>query len=129
MVSIKSIFIGVITLFCFSQIAAQPLKSFNTNPEIFIKELEQYIETADKKVAKELLNEFEPIWKTKLSSTQQQIIIVTSNAMLKKRYSAIPNFKEYIDCISAFANSEKTPQQFIDWNMTLEKYMVKATAG
>ena len=104
MSTIRIIFIGISTLFCFGKIAAQPLKTFNASPEVFIKELEQYIETADKKVAKELINAFEPIWKTKLSTSQQQTIIVTSNAMLKKRFSAIPNFKEYVDCIIAFAN-------------------------
>ena len=129
MSTIRIIFIGISTLFCFGKIAAQPLKTFNASPEVFIKELEQYIETADKKVAKELINAFEPIWKTKLSTSQQQTIIVTSNAMLKKRFSAIPNFKEYVDCIIAFANSDKTSQQFIDWHMTLDKYMVKANAG
>jgi hypothetical protein len=129
MSTIRIIFIGIISLFCFGKIAAQPLKSFSASPEIFIKELEQYIESADKKVAKELINSFEPFWKTKLSAMQQQSIIVTSNAMLKKRYSAIPNFKEYIDCVIAFANSDKSAQQFNDWNFTLEKYMVKANAG
>jgi hypothetical protein len=129
MFSFKRICIGIITLFSIIQASAQPLKSFNTTPEVFIKELEQYIESADKKVAKELINDFEPIWKTKFTASQQSSIINISNAMLKKRYSAIPNFKDYIDCLIAFANSDKTTQQFNDWNMTVEKYIPKATAG
>jgi len=118
-----------IALFLGIQLNAQQIKSFSTNPEQFLKELETHMETADKNVAKELMELFEPIWLTKFNAAQQATIVATANAMLKKRMNAIPNFKDYFKCLIAFDQGGKSIQQFNDWHVTLEKTIPKLTAG
>ncbi len=108
---------------------AQPMKSFSTSPEVFLKEVETQLETADKSAAKDLLELFEPVWLTKFSSAQQQTVIATCNAMLKKRMNAIPNFRDYYRCLIAFDQGSKSIQQFNDWHSTLDKTIPKLTAG
>jgi hypothetical protein len=108
---------------------AQPVKSFSGNSVSFIKELETYIEAADKKTSKELSEKLKPVWETILSEPQKQQIITTANAMLKKRMNAIPNFRDYFYCILAFQEGGKSDQQFTDWHATLTKAIPKLSSG
>ncbi len=116
-------------IFCVGSVWAQPVKSFSGSSVAFVKELETYIEAADKKTAKELTEKLKPIWETTLSESQKQEIITTANAMLKKRMNAIPNFRDYFYCILAFNEGGKSGQQFSDWHVTLAKAIPKLSSG
>ena len=127
----KSYKILVIFLFLFQvgSLIAQPMKSFSGTGEVFLKDLESFMEAADKKATNDLLDVFEPIWLTKLNSAQQQTVVTVANAMLKKRMTAFPNFKNYIRCLIAWDEGKKSVQQFNDWHSTLEKTVTKLTSG
>ena len=107
----------------------QALKTFSIAPEAYLKEMQNFIESADRQQGKELGEAFEKQWLTKLTSTQQQTIIALSNSMLKKRMNAIPNFRDYYKCILAFGGSNKTAQQFDDLHKMLEQSIAKLTSG
>lgn len=127
----KSYKILVIFLFLFQvgSLIAQPMKSFSGTGEVFLKDLESFMEAADKKATNELLDVFEPIWLTKFNGAQQQTVVTVANAMLKKRMTAFPNFKNYIRCLIAWDEGKKSVQQFNDWHSTLEKTVTKLTSG
>ena len=87
----------LIILLIFNSLIAvsQPLKSFSTDPVQFFKEFDSFITSADKQQGKEIVDQFEKIWLTKFDASTQQTVIATSNSMLKKRMTAIPNFRNY----------------------------------
>jgi hypothetical protein len=108
---------------------SQPLKSFSTDPAQFFKEFDSFLTTADKQQGKEIVNQFEKIWLTKFNSSTQQSVIATSNAMLKKRMTAIPNFRDYFQCLIAYSESNKPLDLYNDWNQQLNLLISKITAG
>ena len=108
---------------------AQPIKSFSTEPVQFIKDIETYISAADKQQAKLLIDQLEPFWETKFSAGVKTTIIATSNAMLKKRMNAIPNFRDYFQCIIAYGESGKSADLFNAWNTQVNQLIPKITAG
>ena len=75
------------------------------------------------------MNQFEKIWLTKFNATTQQTVIATSNAMLKKRMTAIPNFRDYFQCLIAYSESDKSLDLYNDWNLQLNQLVSKITAG
>ncbi|MFM2285644.1 MAG: hypothetical protein RLZZ543_1141, partial [Bacteroidota bacterium] len=108
---------------------SQPIKSFSTEPVQFLKDIETYISAADKQQAKLLIDQLEPAWKTKFSPAVQQTIMATSSAMLKKRMNAIPNFRDYFQCIIAYSESGKNVDYFNNWHTQLNTLITKITAG
>lgn len=112
-----------------SPLFSQPLKSFSPSGEAFLKELSSFMEAADKKATKELMEKFEPLWMTRFTAGQQQSVSTTANAMLKKRMAAFPNFANYLRGLIAWDEGKKSVQQFSDWHMTLDKSILKFTTG
>jgi hypothetical protein len=108
---------------------SQPLKSFSTDPVQFFKEFDSFITSADKQQGKEIVDKFEKIWQTKFNSSTQQTVIATSNAMLKKRMTAIPNFRDYFQCLIAYSESNKPLDLYNDWNQQVNLLITKITAG
>ena len=113
----------IIILLIFNSLIAvsQPLKSFSTDPAQFFKEFDSFLTSADKQQGKEIVNQFEKIWLTKFNATTQQTVIATSNAMLKKRMTAIPNFRDYFQCLIAYSESNKPLDLYNDWNQQLNQ--------
>lgn len=109
--------------------AAQALKSFSNEPEAYFKEMKTLMESADKKGGKELAEQFEEIWLTSFSSPRRARVVALSNAMLKKRMNAIPNFRDYYLILIAFQSSNKSEQQFNDMHDMLEKAVLSLTSG
>jgi hypothetical protein len=120
-----SLFFFTITSISFGQ----TIKSFSQNPAEFFADFSKFMETADKKAAKELLERFEPIWMSKLNGSQQVAVIGIANGMLKKRMTAFPNFNNYILTILCWSEGNKSIQQFLDWHECAGKTMAKATTG
>jgi len=121
----------IIIFMIFNSLVAlsQPLKSFSTDPAQFFKEFDTFLTLADKQQGKEIVNQFEKIWLTKFNATTQQTVIATSNAMLKKRMTAIPNFRDYFQCLIAYSESNKPIDLYNDWNQQLNQLVSKITAG
>jgi len=87
------------------------------------------MESADKKATKELMDKFEPLWQSKLTPTQQSSVIAQANAMLKKRMTAFPNYKNYLRCLIAWSEANKSAEQFNGWHEGLGKCITKLTTG
>jgi hypothetical protein len=127
MIKSKSLFCLLPVMFCWTCLFAQPGKTFSGGGETFLKEMEAFIETVDKKVAKELLDQFEPIWIEQYSAPQQEQVLAIANTMAKRRMAAIPNFRDYLQTLMGFAVSGKSPDVFSDWMSTLEKAVSKGS--
>ncbi|MCB0819265.1 MAG: hypothetical protein KDC13_01485 [Bacteroidetes bacterium] len=119
----------IIFTLTFSVASAQPLKSFSNEPEVYFKEMKTLMESADKKGGKELAENFEDMWLLSYTQARRARVIALSNAMLKKRMNAIPNFRDYYQILLAFQNSNKTEQQFNDMHDMLEKSVTSMTSG
>ena len=68
---------------------------------------------------------FELVWTAgKFNADQQQSIYKTSNAMLRKRMKAFPDFKNYILALTSFASSTQSAQSFSAWQISLDKLLL-----
>ncbi len=106
-------------------LAQTALKSFSADPQKYPTELQNFLEDADKKEAQKLMEEFNLIWTSgKFSSQQQELIYKTSNAMLKKRLKAIPDFFNYASALISFTKSSQTASSFAAWQASLEKLLL-----
>ena len=115
----------IVIIFLFSSIIslAQAPKSFSSDATKYISELQAFMESNNKKEGQELMASFTPVWSGKFSPDMQQTVINTSNGMLKKRMKAFPDFKEYINALSAFAMSNQAASNFTGWHKSLEKML------
>lgn len=104
---------------------AQTLKSFSTDPSGFLVDLKSFFEETNKKEAEKIMDEFKPVYLGKLNADQQQMVIKTCNAMLKKRMKAFPDFAVYTGVLTAFTASGKDAKTFSDWHSTFEKSIAK----
>ena len=57
----------------------------------------------------------------KFSTAQQQSVIKTCNAMLKKRMKAFPDFRNYLVALISFSNSTQPQESFMSWQTSIEK--------
>lgn len=106
---------------------AQQAKTFSGNGETFLKEMKAYLEAADKKLAKELIDEFESIWLKQFSANEQDQVLGIANTMAKRRMAAIPNFRDFLHSLIGFSVSEQSEQVFNEWMLTLEKAVAKGS--
>lgn len=115
-----------LNIFCISQSAfSQTIKNFTTDPQKFVEEMQKFLEETDKKEAGKIMDEFIPLWTGgKFSPQQQDGIYKTSNAMLRKRMKAFPDFKNYILALTSFAKSTQSQSSFTSWQSGLEKLLL-----
>ncbi|MEO0311342.1 MAG: hypothetical protein RIQ89_999, partial [Bacteroidota bacterium] len=79
---------------------------------------------SDKKAAGEVMDKLEPVWKTKLTDAQKEAIYKTSNAMLKKRIKAFPDFASYYNCVTTLANGNFPANVYADWQSNIDKVLI-----
>ncbi|MEO5570999.1 MAG: hypothetical protein ABIT08_05830 [Bacteroidia bacterium] len=121
---LKTCFISFLFSICFNQTHAQALKSFTAEPVKFLQEMQGFLEETNKKESEKLMEKFTPVWNSgKISNDQKGLVYETSNAMLKKRMKAFPDFVNYLNAIMGFAESNQTPQSFANWHKSLEKLL------
>lgn len=109
-----------------SQAFAQAGKSFSSNPVEFFKEMETFLESADKKAGNELMKKMEQPWnKGMFGESQKSAIIKIAQSMQKKRMNAFPNFKEFIESCLAFSNTNTPTSTFDAWSDFIEKSLAK----
>lgn len=123
---IKKVIISVVVaLVTFSNLTAQ-VKTFSNSPVEFFKELESFLESADKKAGNELMKKLQEPWnKGKMTESQKSTVIRIAQAMQKKRMNAFPNFKDYVEAILSFLNASKTASEFDQWSELIEKSVTK----
>lgn len=101
----------------------QTPKSFNTDQTAFLTEMEAFLAVTNKKDAEKLLEKFKPVWDGRLTGSQRDRIISTSNAMLKKRLKAYPDFSNYLNALIGFAEGGHTQQSFDNWHSGIDKLL------
>lgn len=115
-----------LNIFCLSIPAfSQTIKNFTSDPQKFVEEMQKFLEETDKKETGKIMDEFIPLWTGgKFSPQQQEGIYKTSNAMLRKRMKAFPDFKNYIIALTSFAKSTQSQSSFTSWQSGLEKLLL-----
>lgn len=108
--------------------AQQYPKSFSSDPAKWFKEMKEFLVDANKEDAKPLMEKFEPVWlQGKLTSAQQIQVVDASNAMLKKKLQAFPQFADYINALIGFTTSGQSAEAFTKWHQSLEKMLAGKT--
>lgn len=112
---------------CFlSNIYAQRPNSFSFDPNVFINELEAYLNTATKREVKDLGEEFSGHYRSgKFTAQQKTQIIKQSNEMLNSGCQLSPDFEGYLQTINALV-SNNYMNKFDGWHKTLSAALKKS---
>ncbi|MBK6839450.1 MAG: hypothetical protein IPG90_15305 [Bacteroidetes bacterium] len=87
--------------------------------------MKTFLMETDKKEGEKIMEAFELVWTAgKFNADQQQSIYKTSNAMLRKRMKAFPDFKNYILALTSFASSTQSAQSVSAWQISLDKLLL-----
>ncbi len=94
-------------------------KAFSPDQATFLQEMTAFLVEADKKEGKPFMEiEFAPAWNgTFFSVGQRTRIVELSNQMLKKRFTAFPDFRDYLGSLTAFSASGR-PSTELDTYLT-----------
>lgn len=92
---------------------AQP-KSFSTNPDKFINELDLYFkDTKADEATKEALRKFEKIFKTEVYDIDQKnLIISTANKMADRKMKADQEYQDYLNTLIYIQSSSRVKENF-----------------
>jgi hypothetical protein len=98
-------------------------RSFTDDQAAYLQEMSAFLTDADKKEAKPFIeSELTPAWNGGYFSAQQRSrIVALSNVMLKKRFVAFPDFKEFLSVLAAFSRQGRSAAEFDAWMKGLEK--------
>ncbi|HEV7229900.1 MAG TPA: hypothetical protein VGO45_01145, partial [Bacteroidia bacterium] len=120
----NSLLIILIAILAGIQVKAQSqVKGFTEDPVIFIKDLTDFFESAEKKEGKVYINEqFAPVWNTKLDGNKKTMIYRITNGMLKKRLHT-PEFRSFLNAIMAFDANKLPEKNFTEWQNCLDKML------
>src|SRR6187401_1911440 len=105
-------------IFCLPILSqAQTIKNFTHDNAVFLTEMETFLALTNKKDAEKLIERFTIPWNGgKFSQVQKERIYSTSDAMLKKRLKAYPDFSNYLNALIGFSESTQTTQNFDAWH-------------
>ncbi|MFI5149429.1 MAG: hypothetical protein ACHQRM_06815 [Bacteroidia bacterium] len=102
-------------------LAQNQAKTFTEDPVVFIKELVDFFESAEGKDGKEYINkQFLPAWQNKIDGTKKVFMYSMCNSMLKKRLHT-PEFRSFLNAVSAFVNGGQPEKNFTEWQNCLNK--------
>ncbi|MBK8848340.1 MAG: hypothetical protein IPO27_18090 [Bacteroidetes bacterium] len=119
---IRSIFTGLLLIWMTMVVHAQSIKSFTPDAVKFPKEMQAFLELGIKKEADDIMDKFLPLWEQgRFTPAQQRDIYDFTNLMLKKRLKPNPDFSNYMRALIGFAEGGKTPTDFKNWHLALEK--------
>lgn len=104
-----------------------PLKAFDKNAVLFIKQLDDFMKTSSANTSKKVSEEFVLKWNTPgiFKIDQQDSIISFANAMLAKNMRPNPDFEEYLQAILYFVSNKHNPANFNKWFYSLRKLVVQ----
>ncbi|MBM77940.1 MAG: hypothetical protein CL846_05620 [Crocinitomicaceae bacterium] len=119
----KNIFYFLFILLSTNSIIGQ-IVTFNPEPEKFLKDVQSHLATFDKADAKKFVSDFEPVWLGDFFNPDIKAhVYSTVNLMAQKGLKPYPDFKNYFTAIYSYAKSGKTPKDFDDWQITLDKVL------
>ncbi|MDP3928121.1 MAG: hypothetical protein Q8R57_03785, partial [Bacteroidota bacterium] len=105
---------------------AQRPNSFSFDPNVFINEIEGYLNSATKKEVKDLGEEFSGHYRSgKFTAQQKTQIIKQSNDMLNAGCQLSPDFEGYLQTINALVNNNYLTK-FDGWHKTLAAALKKS---
>jgi hypothetical protein len=103
---------------------AQTIKSFTATDEGYIRDLQKFLSETNQKETEKLMKEFIPFWNSgELTSAQKELIYQNSNAMLKKRLKAFPDFVMYMQALMGFVKSRQSPENFKSWHESMGRML------
>ena len=93
-------------ILCISVLSnAQRFTSFSGDPSKTVEEMKEFYASVPKdrqKEAKEILDQFEQMWTTRMDMDNQEVFIAEANKMVKKKYRPIPHFQSFIQTYDIF---------------------------
>ena len=103
--------------------AVAQTKPFSSDQAIFLQEITDFLEAADKKEARPFIEQtFAPAWNgTFLTGAMRIKVVEVANYMQKKRFEAFPSFRDYLGAVAAFATSGKSAAEFDAWMASNQK--------
>jgi len=126
---VRTLFLFV-TLISAQISVGQTLRQFTHEPQKFYDELNEIMSTADKKDAKELMDDkFQSFWLlgSAYSDAQKEQIYSVADGMLKKRLRPFPFFKSFVISLMSFPGSPQEGDGFNVWVETLESLLKGST--
>lgn len=126
---IKILLVSMCIVLCFNNANAQAqFKSFTEDEEVFIKEIKDFMRTADKDLAKLFIDDWlEKYWDIKKGTNfdrdERNFIYSTCNWMLKKRLRAFPEFRAFLFVMGNFSDGMFDKKNYDAWKKSLEKLM------
>ncbi len=115
------------TTFLFSGYSQNAQTAFSDNPEEFTSTIEEMFKSiADKKYAKEYIEELTIFWNNPdLSNDLKLMIIDNCNQMAKKRARPIPDYVTFLSTIQDFISSDISETSFNAWNAAITDLIKK----
>jgi len=109
---------------------ALPQAQFKVFPEedqAFIKDLKDFLKTADRDQARDFIDDWEKKYWPKeavvFDADKKSYLIKVCNWMLKKRVKAFPEFKAFLMSMGAFQDGLKDDKSYQAWKQSMEKVM------
>ncbi|MBK7298519.1 MAG: hypothetical protein IPI91_18675 [Flavobacteriales bacterium] len=121
--SVMAIVLSIVMVFGLSPSANAQTKPFTADQATFLAEMTTFIMDADRKEGRKFMEEeFAPVWNGSFYNERQRVQIMNiSNFMLKKRFSAFPDFRDLMSVVTAFPNSGRTSEEMDAWLRGLEQ--------
>jgi hypothetical protein len=121
------ILLSILLLFAHSLYSQTP-KNFTREPAKFLTEMQAFLAATNKKDADKLIERFTVPWNGgKFNASQMDRIYNTTDAMLKKRLKAFPDFSNYLNALIGFSESTQSAQSFDAWHAGIDKLMTGST--
>lgn len=120
---LKALCLAAFLLSAFSA-SAQSIKNFTATETGFISDLQKFLSETNQKETEKLMKEFIPFWNSgALSSAQKELVYENSNAMLKKRLKAFPDFVMYMQALTGFVKSNQPAENFKQWHESMGRML------
>ncbi len=106
---------AIFLIFCLSSYS-QVITSFPDNHEKFFKKMNSFLSNSNAKKAKEIIDEFEPIWESNMyTENQKKIIHTLANRMLTKKCRSFPHFSSFIESLIAYSKTNMNTESYENW--------------
>ena len=103
---------------------AQSIRSFSTNPEVFITELQTYMESTNKTEGTTSYKLFKKVWESKAyNEVQTERIIDMCNDMIIDLQPPVPNFSNFLYALSYGKDTTVNPEKFDNWLKASQNFL------